>query len=97
MFTLADSIRRTQTEDGGILLDIHHGQMFSLNAVGSQIIELLEKGLDERTNRRSRGPDYAADMETIRADVRDFIAVLQKTSHPASAMRRSRHQGMSDS
>lgn len=78
MFTLAESVRRTQTEDGGILLDIHHGQIFSLNAVGSQMIELLEKGFDEGQIAAQVADAYAADIETIRADVRDFIAVLQK-------------------
>jgi hypothetical protein len=78
MFALADTIRRTQTEDGGILLDIHHGQMFSLNAVGSQMIELLEKGFDEGQIAAHVARAYAADIETIRADVRDFIAVLKK-------------------
>lgn len=78
MFAVADTIRRTHTEDGGILLDIHHGQMFSLNAVGSQMIELLEKGFDERQIAAHVANAYAADIEIIRADVRDFIAVLQK-------------------
>ncbi len=78
MFTLADSIRRTQNEDGGILLDIHHGQIFSLNAVGSRMIELLEKGFDEGQIAADVARAYAADIEIIRADVRDFIAVLQK-------------------
>lgn len=31
MFKVSDTIRRTQTADGGILLDIHHGQMFCQN------------------------------------------------------------------
>ena len=78
MFAVADTIRRTHAEDGGILLDIHHGQMFSLNAVGSQMIELLEKGFDEGQIAAHVANAYAADIEIIRADVRDFIAVLQK-------------------
>lgn len=78
MFAVADTIRRTHTEDGGILLDIHHGQMFSLNAVGSQMIELLEKGFDEGQIAAHVADAYVADIEIIRADVRDFIAVLRK-------------------
>lgn len=28
MFQISNAIRRTETVDGGILLDVHHGQMF---------------------------------------------------------------------
>jgi len=47
MFRVSDSIRQTQTVDGGILLDVHHGQMFCLNIVGAQILELMQRGYDE--------------------------------------------------
>jgi hypothetical protein len=44
MFRISNDVRSTQTQDGSILLDIHHGQMFCLNLVGSKILELLERG-----------------------------------------------------
>ena len=47
MFKISDTIRRTETVDGGILLDIHHGQMFCLNVVGAKILELMQRGYDE--------------------------------------------------
>jgi len=78
MLRIADAIRRTQTEDGGILLDIHHGQMSCLNVVGSKIIELLERGFDETQIAEQVSGMFAADIETVRADVRDFIEVLNK-------------------
>jgi len=78
MLRIADAIRRTQTEDGGILLDIHHGQMFCLNVVGSKIIELLERGFDETQIAEQVSGMFAADIETVRADVHDFIEVLNK-------------------
>jgi len=43
MFKVSDTIRRTQTVDGGILLDIHHGQMFCLNIFRRFRITHLEK------------------------------------------------------
>lgn len=78
MLRIADTIRRTQTEDGGILLDVHHGQMFCLNAVGSKIIELLELGFDEAQIAEQVSRAFVADIDTVRADVRDFIEVLNK-------------------
>ena len=78
MFRISGTIRRTQTQDGGIVLDIHHGQMFCLNVVGSKIIDLLERGLDEEQIADQISRAYAADIEIVRTDVRDFIEVLNK-------------------
>ncbi|MHB8527260.1 MAG: PqqD family protein [Candidatus Acidiferrales bacterium] len=78
MFRISGTIRRTQTQDGGIVLDIQHGQMFCLNVVGSKIIDLLERGLDEAQIADQISRAYAADIEIVRTDVRDFIEVLNK-------------------
>jgi len=43
MLKISDTIRRTETVDGGILLDIHHGHMFCLNIVGAKILELMQR------------------------------------------------------
>jgi len=39
-----EGIRSTHTDDGRIILDIQHGKMFSVNVVGSTILELIEQG-----------------------------------------------------
>jgi hypothetical protein len=78
VFRISDTIRHTRTEDGGILLDIHHGQMFSLNVVGARIIELLEHGLDEAQIAAKVSEYYAADIDRVRADVHEFIEVLNQ-------------------
>ena len=78
MFKVSDTIRRTQTVDGGILLDIHHGQMFCLNIVGAKILELMQQGRDETGIADEISRDYGASREVVRADVRDFIETLLK-------------------
>lgn len=78
MFRLADTIRRTQSDDGGILLDISQGRMFSLNPVGSKIVESLEQGFDEATIAEQISTTYAVGIETARNDIRDFIETLNK-------------------
>lgn len=60
------------------MLDIHHGEMFCLNVVGSKIIELLERGLDEAQIAEQVSSVFAADIETVRVHVRDFIEVLHQ-------------------
>jgi hypothetical protein len=78
MFRVSNTVRRTKTEDGGVLLDIHHGRMFCLNVVGSRILDLLEKGFDTAQIAAEVSDAYAMDIETVRADVRDFVEVLNK-------------------
>lgn len=78
MFKISDTIRRGQTDDGGVLLDILHGEMFCLNVVGSMILELLEKGFDETQIAKQVSGAYVMDIETVRADVHEFIEVLNK-------------------
>ena len=78
MFRISDTIRRTQTVDGGILLDIHHGQMFCLNVVGAKILELMQRGDDESSIADEISRDYGTSREVVRADVIEFIETLHK-------------------
>jgi len=78
MFRIRDTIRRTETVDGGILLDIHHGQMFCLNIVGSKILELMQQGYDESRIAEEISRDYGASREVVRIDVLEFIETLHK-------------------
>jgi len=78
MFRISDTIRGTETVDGGILLDIHHGQMFCLNVVGAKILELMQRGFDETRIADEISCAYGANREVVRADVVDFIETLHK-------------------
>jgi hypothetical protein len=78
MFRISDTIRRTQTVDGGILLDVHHGQMFCLNIVGAKILELMQRGYDESRIADEISRDYGESRELVRADVIEFIEALHK-------------------
>lgn len=78
MFKVSDTIRRTETVDGSILLDIHHGQMFCLNIVGAKILELMQRGYDQTRIADEISHAYGADREIVCADVRDFIESLHR-------------------
>jgi hypothetical protein len=78
MFRISDTIRRTQTVDGGILLDIHHGQMFCLNVVGAKILELMQQGYDESRIADEISRDYQVPRDAVRTDVLEFIESLHK-------------------
>jgi hypothetical protein len=78
MFKISDTIRRTQTTDGGILLDVHHGQMFCLNIVGAKILELMQQGHDESRIADEISQGYGVNKDVVRADVLEFIESLHK-------------------
>jgi len=78
VFRISDTIRRTETADGGILLDVHHGQMFCLNVVGSKILELMQRGYDESRIAAEISRQYGVSGDIARADVLDFIETLHK-------------------
>jgi hypothetical protein len=78
MFKISNTIRRTETVDGGILLDIHHGQMFCLNVVGAKVLKLMQQGYDESRIAEEISRTYGASSEVVRADVIEFIETLQK-------------------
>lgn len=78
MFRISGTIRRTQTQDGDVLLDIHHGQMFCLNVVGAKILELMQQGHDEAHIADEISRSYGADKEMVRTDVREFLEALEK-------------------
>jgi len=78
MLNVSNSIRSTKTVDGRILLDVQHGQMFSLNLVGSKILELLEQGWEEARIAEEISRAYATALDIARSDVHDFIEALRR-------------------
>ena len=78
MFRISDTVRRTQTQDGGVLLDIHQGQMFSLNLVGAKILDLLAQGYDEPRIADEISREFQVSQEVVRGHVLEFIEMLEK-------------------
>ena len=78
MFQISSTIRRTETADGGILLDVHHGQIFCLNVVGAKILELMQRGYEESRIADEVSRDYGVNKDVVRRDVIGFIETLRK-------------------
>ena len=78
MPNISDTIRTTPTVDGRIVLDIRRGRMFSVNPVGSKILELLEQGQNEPSIADEISRLYATNIEVVRPDVHDFIEALHE-------------------
>jgi PqqD family protein of HPr-rel-A system len=67
-----------RNDDGGIVLDIRHGQMFRLNPVGALIMESLGKGCAVAEIAQEIARQYNIGEETAAADVRDFLTSLEE-------------------
>lgn len=78
MLRISDTIRRTETADGGILLDVQHGEMFCLNVVGARILDLMHRGYDEARIADEIGRDYGIDKQSVLADISEFIEKLKE-------------------
>ena len=78
MLTISGTIRRTETPDGAILLDIEQGQLFSVNPVGSQILDLIGAGCNEAQIADRLSIAFGADIDTVRRDVHEFLESLSR-------------------
>ena len=75
---VAENVRSTHSNDGGIVLDILHGQMFRLNFVGSKILALLEQGSAEPEIAEQLAREFGIERAAAEADVREFVEILEK-------------------
>src|SRR5208282_2373006 len=75
---IAEGVRSTHDRDGAVILDIHHGQMFTLNLVGSKILEMLERGCPETQIVQEITRKFRIRPDIVERDVREFLECLEK-------------------
>lgn len=78
MVRVGEHVRSTHSQDGGIVLDVLHGQMFRLNFVGSTILELLKQGRTESEITGQLVRDFGIEPTSAETDVREFLETLEK-------------------
>lgn len=76
MSTISRSIRLTKNADGGVLLDVKQGAIFSLNAVGLRILELLQEGQTTASVVSRISCEFGAPEQLVVGDVEDFLRSL---------------------
>lgn len=77
---ISETIRSARTLEGQVLLDVNQGQIFSINVVGSRILELLQQGLEEIQISQDIARVYEIDLGTARSDVQEFLKALKDRS-----------------
>jgi hypothetical protein len=78
MYRISDTVRCTHSQDGAIVLDLQQGQMFSVNPVGSRILELLSAGCTEPAIADEIGRVFPVSRETAEQDVQEFVQTLKE-------------------
>jgi hypothetical protein len=78
MFRVSEHVRKTSSEDGGIVLDVKHGRMFGLNIVGSRMIELLERQYTPAQIAQEIAASFGVAIDIADRDVREFLETLEK-------------------
>lgn len=77
MNQLIPRLRHTRNGDGAIVLDIDKGKMFSTNATGALLFELLSAGLDDATIIAQFAQRFSVSSEVAAADLTSFRAMLR--------------------
>jgi hypothetical protein len=75
---LSTQLRSTHNQDGAIVLDILHGEMFRLNFVGSRMLELLKQGFTNAQIADAIGREFGVAREAVAADLEEFLLHLEK-------------------
>ncbi|HKW35231.1 MAG TPA: PqqD family protein [Candidatus Acidoferrum sp.] len=73
----SERLRSVHTADGGIILDVRNGKMFSLNVSGSAIFQLLEQGFSEDRIVDQLVRRFGIPAQTARADLAAFCELLR--------------------
>lgn len=78
MYKICDTVRSTHSQDGAIVLDIRQGQMFSLNCVGSRILELLRSESTAPPIVDRIVSEFGIGREEAENDFDEFVLALKK-------------------
>jgi hypothetical protein len=77
MYRVSEGVRSAYGQDGAIILDIRQGRMFTLNFVGSRILELLKNGSTQSAIVDEISREFGVSRDFAENDVRDFLQNLQ--------------------
>jgi Coenzyme PQQ synthesis protein D (PqqD) len=73
---LSRNLRTTYTADGAVVLDVARGRIFRFNPIGSQILSMLERGLEKGEIVSTLIREFSADALTAESDTGEFLTTL---------------------
>jgi hypothetical protein len=75
---MSEHVRSTHNNDGAVILDILHGQIYRLNVVGSRMLELLKQNHSEKEIAERISQQFGVRREIAVSDLREFLVHLEK-------------------
>jgi len=78
MSLLRETIRSTATPDGGIVLDIAGGRLYSLNPAATVVFQSMERGLSDEQAAAELSRRFGIPGDVAANDVREFSEALEK-------------------
>ena len=78
MSLLRETIRSTATPDGGIVLDIAGGRLYSLNPAATVVFQSMERGLSRAEAAAELSRRFGIPGDVAANDVREFSEALEK-------------------
>ena len=78
MYRVLENVRSTHSADGAVVLDIRQGQLFSLNVVGSRMLELMKDRLSEAAIVNQIAREFSVTAEIVGDDFQHFIRELKQ-------------------
>jgi hypothetical protein len=78
VYRLSRAVRSAHTKDGATVLDIAQGHMFSLNPVGSRILELLAQQFTRAQIVEEIVRNFGATRALVETDIDDFLGRLKE-------------------
>jgi hypothetical protein len=78
MARVSEHVRKTLSQDGAIILDVRHGRIFTLNLVGSKILELLEHRYTNAQIAEQLSREFGIGTDVAMRDIEEFLGTLEK-------------------
>jgi predicted transcriptional regulator len=78
MPTTSRPVRLSKCDDGGVLLDVEQGAIFSLNSVGARIVELLQAQQATASIVSQISREFGVSEQVVSGDVADFLRLLHE-------------------
>ena len=75
-YTLSQTARSTHGQDGAVVLEIQRGRMYSVNRLGSRVLELLKSAKTESEIADVITREFEVSRERVETDLRAFVATL---------------------
>ena len=78
MFQVSQTLRTAHGRDSVVVLDIRHGQVFHLNAIGSLILTCLQQGKSESQIIDDMSQQFSISREIITNDINEFLKSMER-------------------